>query len=83
VLRPCHFGEPLQRPPLRLLEHLAAGVVVEVGQGVEVAAPGAPKRLGAAVPSYGLAVFHFAMSAAVAGLSHAGYLLARDRCPGL
>src|SRR5918998_4169177 len=73
VPRPRPFCEPLQRPSLRFLEHRVAGGSGEPGQGGEVAAPPAPKRLGAAVPQDGLAVLHLANSAAVAGLSHVAY----------
>src|SRR5918998_1171671 len=75
VPRSLPTGESLERPPLGLNEHPAAGVVVELGESVEVAAPRAPKRLGAAVPPYGLAVLQPADSATVAGLSHVGYPL--------
>ena len=76
------FGEPLERPALGLLEHLEAGNRIEAGQRVEVAAPRAPKRLGAAVPQDGLAVLHLADPAAVAGLSHLGCPLLVVPVPG-
>ncbi len=70
VPRPDPFCEPLERPPLRRLEHLGADNRIEVGQGVEMVALRAPKRLGAAVPQDWLAGLHLAVSPAVAGLSH-------------